>query len=72
MEIGESEKIHYNQETTNFIDKNEVTHRLASIRKIVSEKFNDELGEDDMDDIERALEKIEYWTKPEIGFLKIK
>lgn len=64
--ISDGDKLKYHQETSDFIDDNKVTHRLASIRKIISEKFNDELGDDDMDDIERELEKLEYWTKPKI------
>ncbi|WP_315315143.1 hypothetical protein [Pantoea vagans] len=63
-EVTDSEKNQYYQETTNFIDKNNVTHRLALIRRVVSEKFNDELGDDDMDDIERELEKLQCWEKP--------
>jgi len=57
-------RYYYHKETTNFIDKNNVTHRLALIRRVVSEKFNDELGDDDMDDIERELEKLQCWEKP--------
>ena len=63
-EITDSEKNKYYKETTNFIDENNITHRLALIRRVVSEKFEDELGDDDMDDIERELEKLRCWTKP--------
>ena len=65
--ISDGDKLKYHQETSDFIDDNKVTHRLASIRKIISEKFNSELGDDDMDDIEREIEKLEYWTKPKIS-----
>jgi len=54
----------YCAETTRFIDENNITRRLAKVRGIISENFNDGLGEDDMDDIERAMEKIKYWEKP--------
>ncbi|GLJ01879.1 MULTISPECIES: hypothetical protein [Bacillus] len=54
----------YETETTRFIDEWEVTQRLAKVRKILSSKFDSTLGIDDMDDIERALEDIKYWTKP--------
>jgi len=37
---------------------------LAKTRKIISSKFNHELGDDDMDDVERAFESIVYWEKP--------
>ncbi|ENU08811.1 hypothetical protein MKL42_18800 [Acinetobacter sp. AOR15_HL] len=50
----------YAKETTNFIDNNNVCDRLASIRKILSSKFNNDLGVDDMSDIERALENINF------------
>jgi len=63
-EVTEEIKGEYCKETTRFIDENRITNRLAHIRKIISEKFNDELGEDDMDDIEREMEKIKYWEKP--------
>ncbi|HIA3423703.1 TPA: hypothetical protein ACWP5X_005314 [Escherichia coli] len=57
-------EIDYCKETTGFIDRNKITHRLAHIRMIITEKFNNELGDDDMDDIEREMEKIKYWEKP--------
>ncbi|MCY6387998.1 hypothetical protein OXU89_10900 [Acinetobacter baumannii] len=51
----------YAKETTNFIDSNNVCDRLANIRKVLSYKFNNDLGVDDMSDIERALENIDFW-----------
>lgn len=51
----------YAKETTNFIDNNNVCERLANIRKVLSCKFNNDLGVDDMSDIERALENIDFW-----------
>ncbi|MCT4597249.1 MAG: hypothetical protein N4A50_05150 [Vallitalea sp.] len=57
-------RIEYEKETTKFIDEWGVTQRLAKVRTILSEKFNNTLGEDDMDDLERALEYLKYWTKP--------
>ncbi|MEZ2586403.1 hypothetical protein AB2B46_04505 [Kluyvera intermedia] len=57
-------EIEYCKETTGFIDRNKITHRLAHIRMIITEKFNIELGDDYMDDIEREMEKIKYWEKP--------
>lgn len=54
----------YCRETTGFIDRNRVTHRLAKVRAILSAKFNDELGDDDMGDLEREMEKIRCWEKP--------
>lgn len=54
----------YNAATTSFIDNNQITHRLAKIRSILSEPFDPSLGDDDMDDIERRVCQIEFW-KPE-------
>ncbi|MFT8349755.1 hypothetical protein [Clostridium saccharoperbutylacetonicum] len=54
----------YEKETTRIIDEWRVCERLAKIRRILSEKFDDTLGEDDMDDLERAMENIKYWRRP--------
>ncbi len=51
----------YQKATTDFIDNEQVTQRLAKIRKIISTKFDSTLGEDDMDDIERHMEGIQFW-----------
>ncbi|MFW1842778.1 hypothetical protein ACG9YY_07435 [Acinetobacter pittii] len=51
----------YAKETTNFIDNNNVCERLANVRKVLSRKFNNDLGEDDMSDIERAFANIDFW-----------
>jgi hypothetical protein len=62
--VSDEMKLEYCSETTRFIDEKEITYRLAKIRAIVSEKFNNDIGDDDMDDIEREMEKIKYWIKP--------
>ncbi|QOS99294.1 hypothetical protein JNUCC42_00330 [Brevibacterium sp. JNUCC-42] len=54
----------YEKETTRFIDEWKVTHRLAKVRSILSANFDNTLGDDDMDDIERAMEGLKYWNKP--------
>lgn len=54
----------YEKETANFIDDGAVAERLSKVRKMICEKFDSELGEDDMDDMERFLENLCYWTKP--------
>jgi len=51
----------YCEEITRFIDENEITKKLANIRRVISEKFNLKPGDDEMDDIERELEHIRYW-----------
>ncbi|MBC8063029.1 MAG: hypothetical protein H7Y18_20550 [Clostridiaceae bacterium] len=54
----------YEKETTRFIDEWRVCGRLAKIRGILSDKFDHTLGEDDMDDLERAMDKVKHWSKP--------
>lgn len=54
----------YCAETTRFIDENKVTQRLAKLRETISRKFDNSLGDDDMGDIERAVENIKTWERP--------
>ncbi len=54
----------YEKETCRFIDEWQVCRRLASMRTILSRDFRSTLGEDDMDDLERAMESVEYWENP--------
>lgn len=54
----------YARETTRFIDEWQVTHRLAKIRGMLLNQFDNALGDDDMDDIERAMEGLKYWNRP--------
>lgn len=54
----------YEKETTRFIDESMVTHRLAKVRKILSMKFDDTCGADEMDDIEREMQNLKYWKVP--------
>ncbi|MBE6091134.1 MAG: hypothetical protein E7206_24535 [Clostridium beijerinckii] len=56
--------IEYEKETTRFVDEWKVTSRLAKIRGALSDKFDNTLGDDDMDDLERAMEGLKYWEKP--------
>lgn len=51
----------YQRATTDFIDNERITQKLAKVRRILSENFDNSLGEDDMDDIERYMENIEFW-----------
>ncbi|NBF06495.1 hypothetical protein GV819_29890 [Pseudomonas sp. Fl5BN2] len=54
----------YQRATTDFIDNQQVTQRLALVRRILSEPFDSTLGDDDMDDIERHVQGLELW-RPE-------
>lgn len=51
----------YQRATTDFIDNKKITQKLAKVRRILSESFDNTLGEDDMDDIERHMKSIEFW-----------
>lgn len=56
-------KSDYASETCRFIDEWNITHKLADIRSLISEKFDTSLGDDDMDDLERAMEDVKCWRK---------
>ena len=51
----------YCKETTSFIDDYDVVGKVISIRRAISDHFDGELGEDDMDDIEREMQDINPW-----------
>lgn len=52
----------YRRATTNFIDDCAITQRLAKVRTIISENFDDALGDDDMDDVERYCSDLKFWA----------
>lgn len=54
----------YRRVTTDFIDDCAVTQRLAKVRKIISQHFDDSLGDDDLDDVERYVSDLNIW-KPD-------
>jgi hypothetical protein len=64
MEMTETERKNYEQETTRFIDEWKVTRRLARARTLLSDCFDLTMGEDDMDDIEREAQSVDYWSGP--------
>lgn len=45
-----------------FIDQWDVWRKLSEIRAKLSESFSSELGEDNMDELEREMQDIPYWT----------
>lgn len=51
----------YRKATTDFIDDRAVTQRLAKVRRIISTHFDDSLGDDDMDDMERHFSDLKFW-----------
>ncbi len=64
LEAEDKCRAEYERETTRFIDEWKVTHRLAKVRRILSEGFDDTLGEDDAEDLERIMEQLKFWCKP--------
>lgn len=52
----------YERETTRFIDEWQITRRLSAIRRTLTAKFGLTVGADRMDEIERALDDLKYWS----------
>ncbi|MEO6994398.1 MAG: hypothetical protein ABI273_12260 [Lacunisphaera sp.] len=44
-----------------FIQKHDIFKKAASARRILSEPFSTKLGPDDMDELEREMEGVQYW-----------
>lgn len=54
----------YCAETTRFIDEEQATTRLALMRRLLSAPFDTALGDDGMDDLERAVAALPLWRAP--------
>ena len=54
----------YCAETTRFIDEEQATTRLALMRRLLSAPFDTALGDDGMDDLERAVAALPLWHAP--------
>ena len=52
------------RELTRFIRENNFIRRLSVVRSIISEGFDNTLGKDHMDDLERAMEHLVFWENP--------
>lgn len=61
---SDKDKEQYEKETTRFIDDNLICDRLAAIRHVLSDSFDKDLSENDLDNVERIFETIPYWRKP--------
>lgn len=46
-----------------FVSLWQVGPRLARMRGVLSRPFSSEPGEDDMDDLERLMKDVPYWTE---------
>ena len=53
--------LEYRARTTQFIDDGKVTERLAQIRRTLSSAFDQTRGDDDLTDVERALDDLVFW-----------
>jgi len=56
------EEDEYHRVTSEFIDDWEVCRKLANLRMILSEPFSTELGPDNMDELEREMQDVQYWS----------
>jgi hypothetical protein len=64
MEMTETERRNYEQETTRFIDEWKVTRHFARARTLLADCFDLTMGEDDMDDLEREAQSVNYRSGP--------
>ncbi len=62
----------YQRLITEFLDQWSICRRLIEARRILSEYFPTDLGDDDMDELERALHNTPHWQwecrKPPKGY----
>ena len=54
----------YEKETTRFIDENQVTHRLALIRQILTEAFDRQASNSEKKELDENMDELNYWEKP--------
>lgn len=60
----EKDSADYEKETTEFIDENQVTQRLALIRQILTEAFDAQASDSEKEELDKDMEKLIYWEKP--------
>lgn len=60
--IGASGVNDVDQLVIDFVKDWEVFHRLAECRRKLSECFSSKLGEDEMDELEREMKDVIYWS----------
>ena len=60
----------YHALSSNFLDEWKVAPKLSRIRTILSDPFSYELGDDDMDELEREFQDLEYWSIKNLSPLK--
>ncbi len=52
----------FNKYLSDFIIDWDVTNKLSSMRSFLSSFFSEELGDDDMDELEREMQDVQYWS----------
>lgn len=52
--------------TTKFIDENYIVHRLAKMRRTLSEPFDCEINDEELAGVELMMESLEIWRKPKL------
>ena len=64
--IGSSEQdmseVEFWEASSRFLRDWSVARRLLTARMMLSEPFSDELGPDDMDELERLVHDVPHWT----------
>ena len=50
-----------------FVLNHDVFRKLAEARTVLSDAFSSETGPDDMDELERELQDVPYWSTKEAG-----
>lgn len=56
----------YNAKFVKFFDDFQFFKKLANARARLSEPFSYEAGEDGMDDLERRMQDLDYWSEDEV------
>ena len=60
---AELEQGAYDKITTEFVEQWDICRRLLAMRKTLSNYFSDDLGDEDMDELERALHETPHWQR---------
>ncbi len=52
----------YHALSSNFLDEWKILPKLTNARKILNSAFSSEFGDDDMDELEREFQGLQYWS----------
>ena len=66
LEMGKPEH-EVNSILSDWFDDWDVFRKLALARRILDEAFSRELGDDDMDELEREFQDLQYWSRPNVN-----